>query len=200
METFWRTLKELIFAGTNFRGRKKIWKIAFRGNLFSRFSLFRIFRGIYFSRLDQILKWRERCFCSSFTQSSFKTVKFKAKWKRWWPRWNLSRKSVELSNSFQFLNFESIFFNFFAGINFRGFELGNIFAGSNFRDFAEKPRKKRILVPAKISSFKVIYKEISMYGHDEKLKVYHYFVKMHYLPSVSKALKAFQFYSFNFQW
>ena len=41
------TLKELIFAGTklNFRGRKKIEKIAFCGNLFSRFSLFRIFRG-----------------------------------------------------------------------------------------------------------------------------------------------------------
>ena len=29
------------------------------------------------------------------------------------------------------------------------------FAGINFRDFAEKPRKKRKLVPAKISSFKV---------------------------------------------
>ena len=47
------TLKELIFAGTNFRGRKKIEKIAFRRNLFSRFLLFRIFRGNYFSRFDQ---------------------------------------------------------------------------------------------------------------------------------------------------
>ena len=47
------------------------------------------------------------------------------------------------------------FLEFLAGINFRGFELGNIFAGANFRDFAEKPRKKRKLVPAKISSLKV---------------------------------------------
>ena len=30
------------------------------------------------------------------------------------------------------------------------------FAGSNYRDFAEKPRKKRKLIPAKISSLKVI--------------------------------------------
>ena len=38
------------------------------------------------------------------------------------------------------------FLEFFAGINFRGFELANIFVGSNFREFAEKPRKTRKLV------------------------------------------------------
>ena len=47
----WCTFRELIFAGTNFLGRKKN-----RKNPFSRFSLFRIFCGNYFSRLDQILK------------------------------------------------------------------------------------------------------------------------------------------------
>ena len=41
-------IKELIFAGTNLRGRKKIVKIPFRGNLFSRFSLFRIFGNYFF--------------------------------------------------------------------------------------------------------------------------------------------------------
>ena len=62
---------------------------------------------------------------------------------------SLSTQSVKLSNSFQFLNFEAIFW-IFAVINFRSFELGNVFAGSNFRDFAEKPRKKRKLVQAKV--------------------------------------------------
>ena len=39
------------------------------------------------------------------------------------------------------------FLESFPGINFRGFELGNIFVGSNFHDFAKKNAKK-----AKISS------------------------------------------------
>ena len=59
---------------------------------------------------------------------------------------------VEFVSIFSFLKH---FLEFFAGINFRGFELANIFAGSNFRHFAEKPRKTQKLVPAKISSFKV---------------------------------------------
>ena len=49
----------------------------------------------------------------------------------------------------------AIFMTFFAGINFRGFSNFGIFAGTNFRGSCQKPRIKRKLVPAKISSLKV---------------------------------------------
>ena len=45
----------------------------------------------------------------------------------------------------------------FAGINFRGLDKSKHFAGTNFRDFVQKPRKARKLVPAKISTIKVMF-------------------------------------------
>ena len=60
---------------------------------------------------------------------------------------------VEFVSNFEFWKH---FLEFFTGINFRGFEIGNIFAGSKFRGFSKKPRIKRKLIPAKISSLKVV--------------------------------------------
>ena len=45
---------------------------------------------------------------------------------------------------------------FLAGINFRGFNKIEYFPGTNFRDFREKPRKAQKLIPAKISTTKVV--------------------------------------------
>ena len=45
------------------------------------------------------------------------------------------------------------FFQFFSGINFRGFNRSEYFAVTNFRDFGQKPRK---LIPVKISTTKVV--------------------------------------------
>ena len=73
---------------------------------------------------------------------------------------------VEFASIFSFWKH---FLEFFAGINFRGFELANIFVGSNFRDFAEKPQKTRKLVPAKISSFKVNLKIKSLVFKNDKV-------------------------------
>ena len=48
-----------------------------------------------------------------------------------------------------------VFFNFFDGINFGGFNKIEYFVGTNFRDFGQKPRKARKLIPVKISTTKV---------------------------------------------
>ena len=48
-----------------------------------------------------------------------------------------------------------VFFNFFAGINFRGFNKTEYFTGTNFRDFGQKPRKTQKLIPAEIGNTKV---------------------------------------------
>ena len=101
------------------------------------------FRGFHYFKSFTVrpnFKVTREMFLFKFHSIFFKNSKIESKMKKDdEPDENLSRNSVERSKSFQFLNFESNFFNLSRGINIRGFELGNIFAGSNFRDFAEKP-------------------------------------------------------------
>ena len=56
----------------------------------------------------------------------------------------------------KFLEIRGFFSIFFVGINFRGFNKIEYFAGTNFCDIRQKPREARKLIPAKISTTKVL--------------------------------------------
>ena len=57
----------------------------------------------------------------------------------------------------ELLEIRGFFSIFFTGINFRGFNKIEYFAGTNFRNFRQKPQKAQKLIPAKISTIKVVY-------------------------------------------
>ena len=79
-------------------------------------------------------------------------------------------KNLKVSANLLFTNLPQMFSFFFREKKLSRISLCRFFRGSNFREFAQNSRKSRKVLPAKVSSFKVVHGEANIDLYDENFR------------------------------